>query len=190
MECSVCYCETGSACKLACGHTFCNGCIKTWYMKGTGSGCPMCRRPIYFKGFGKVREQWEAEAWETRCAEVIDQALTSAIEEAFEFCTEEGVGRRFRRMIMEGLMDDLCDVEKTARFLMSHDVSPDELEYWLLETDEYFSDRSVGKYKWIDEPEKAFATRYPKIEQGAQAGKRARARVDEWYTISIVVNMV
>jgi len=150
----------------------------------------MCRRPIYFKGFSKVRDQWEEEAWETRCSEVLDEALTATIEDAFEFCAEEGVSKRFRRIIMDGLIVDLCDIEKTARYLMSQQVSSSLLEYWLLETDTYFSDRTVGKYEWIDEPQKVFATRYPKIEQGTQEGKRARARVDEWYTISIVFNMV
>lgn len=189
MECSVCYCESGSFCNLTCGHAFCNGCIKTWYLKGTGTGCPMCRKPIHFKGFNKVRAEWDAEAWETRCTEVIDQAFTAAIEEAFEFC-ESGVSRRFRRMVMGGLMEDLCDIEKTARFLKSWEVSPDELEYWLMETDEYFSDRRINKAEWIDEPQKELATKYPRIERGAQAGKRCRARPDEWYTVSLLFSMV
>jgi hypothetical protein len=149
----------------------------------------MCRAPIHFKGFTKVREQWDEEAYETRCTEIIDAAMTEAIEEALEFCSQ-GISKRFRKMVMEGLMDDLVDIEKTARFLKSYNVSPDELEYWLMETDEYFSDRTVGKCQWYDEPKKDFTTRYPRIERGAQAGKRCRARPDEWYTISFVFNMV
>ena len=189
MECSVCYCESGSFCKLTCSHAFCNGCIKTWYLKGTGTGCPMCRAPIHFKGFAKVREQWDEEAYETRCTELLDAAMTEAIEEALEFCSQE-TSKRFRKMVMEGLMDDLGDIEKTARFLKSWEVDPEELEYWLMETDEYFSDRSIGKGSWIDEPKKEFATKYPRIERGAQAGKRCRARQDQWFTVSFIFSMV
>jgi hypothetical protein len=149
----------------------------------------MCRAPIHFKGFGKVRDEWDAEAWETKCTEVIDQAFMAAIEEAFEFCAEVK-SKSLRKMVMGSLMEDLGDIEKTARFLKSWDVSPDELEYWLMETDEYFSDRSVGKCEWNDEPQKDFATKYPRIERGAQAGKRCRARPDEWYSVSFVFNMV
>jgi len=189
MECSVCYCESGSFCKLTCGHAFCNGCIKTWYLKGTGTGCPMCRKPIHFKGFAKVRDEWDAEARETRCSEVIDQAFTAAIEEAFEFCAEVK-SKNLRKMVMDSLIEDLCDIEKTAHFLKSYEVEPDELAYWLMETDEYFSNRHIGKCSWMDEPKKEFTTKYPRIERGAQAGKRCRARPDEWYSVSFVFNMV
>jgi len=144
---------------------------------------------MYFKGFAKVKEQWDAEAWTTRCEEVIDQARMEAIEEAFEFC--EGVrSKRLRKMVLEGLMEDLMDIEKTARYLLSFEVSAEELEYWLMETDEYFSDRHLNKTAWMDEPKKEMATKYPRIERGAQAGKRCRARPDEWYTISFVFSMV
>jgi hypothetical protein len=42
----------------------------------------------------------------------------------------------------------------------------------------------------MDEPKKEFTTKYPRIERGAQAGKRCRARPDEWYSVSFVFNMV
>ena len=189
MECSVCYCESGSFCNLTCGHSFCTGCIKTWYLKGTGTGCPMCRKPIHFKGFGKVKEQWDEESLEIRCSEIIDQAMTEMIEEAFEYCNIAN-SNRVRRLVMDSLMEDLIDIEKTARFLKSWDVTPEEMEYWILEQGEYFSDRDIGKYMFVDTPDKEFMTKYPRIERGAQAGKRCRARPDEWYTISFVVSMV
>lgn len=193
MECSVCYCESGSFCTLTCGHAFCKGCIKTWYLKGTGTGCPMCRKAIHFKGFAKVREQWDEEACETRCTEVLDQAMTAAIEEAFEFCAGLPLkSKNLRKMILNSLMEDLADIEKTARFLKSWEVSPDELEYWLMETDEYFSDRHIGQYRWMDEPQKEFATKYPRIARGGgkTSSQRCRARPDEWYTLSFVFSMV
>jgi hypothetical protein len=151
----------------------------------------MCRKPIYFKGFTKVREQWDADAYATRCAEVIDDAMTSAIEEAFEFCSGlPDKSKKLRKMVLDGLMEDLGDIEKTARFLMSWEVPPGELEYWLMETDEYFSDRHIDKCSWMDEPKKEFATNYPELKIGAYPGKRCRARPDEWYTVSLVFSMV
>ena len=185
----MCYCESGSFCKLTCGHSFCKPCIKTWYLKGTGTGCPMCRKPIHFKGFSKIREQWDQESCEIRCNEIIDEAMTAVIEEAFEFCAEVG-SNRMRRIVLEGVMEDLSDIEKTARFLKSWNVSPQELEYWLLETDDYFSDRNIGKGEWLDEPPKEFAIKYPRIARSFKAGKRCRARPDEWYSVSFVISMV
>jgi hypothetical protein len=149
----------------------------------------MCRKPIHFKGFAKVREQWDADARETRIAEVIDEAMTGAIEEAFEFCAEVK-SRSLRKLVMDSLLEDLSDIEKTARFLQWYDVSPEELEYWLMETDEYFSDRSIGRCKFEDEPVKDLASRYPRIEKANKAGKRCRARQDQWFTVSFVFNMV
>jgi len=83
-ECAVCYSEAGPFCKLACEHEFCTGCIKTWYLKGSGTGCPMCRRPIYFKGFHRVREQWDEAAWETRCSEVLSEAIDQRVADYLE----------------------------------------------------------------------------------------------------------
>jgi hypothetical protein len=115
--------------------------------------------------------------------------MTEAIEEALEFCASVK-SKSLCKMVMEGLMDDLCDIEKTARFLKSWDVDPEELEYWLMETDEYFSDRSIGKCEWMDEPKKEFATKYPRIERSSKGGKRCRARQDQWFTVSFVFSMV
>ena len=80
-ECSVCYSEAGPFRKLTCNHEFCTGCIKTWYLKGSGTGCPMCRRPIYFKGFHNVRDEWDEVAWENRCADVFSAAIDQRVEE-------------------------------------------------------------------------------------------------------------
>lgn len=162
MECAVCYSETGPFRKLCCGHEFCGGCIKQWYMKGAaGASCPMCRAPVYFKGFHAVRDEWAEEQWRTKCAETIDEYRTSRIEEAFEFASV--FGPRWRRMIMNELAADLKDLDRTARFLVSEGYDAETIDYVLFETDEYFSDRRIGKAKWIDEPVKQQATRYPKM---------------------------
>ena len=185
-ECAVCYSETGPFRTLGCGHEFCSGCIKQWYLKGTGTGCPMCRRPIHFKGFAAVREEWDDEHWRHACAEAADEYRCSRIEEIFEMA--KVFGPRWRRMIMGELMDDLKEIDKTVRFLMSEGFSADSIDYVLFETDEYFSDRRIGKYRWIDEPSRPFETRYPKVtKSGAKGARRARAPDDQYETISILI---
>jgi hypothetical protein len=49
----------------------------------------MCRRPIYFSGFHKLREKWDEDAWETRCAEVLGEALQERIDEFLEVIEED-----------------------------------------------------------------------------------------------------
>lgn len=185
-ECTVCYCSEGSFRKLACGHEFCSSCIKNWYLKGTGAStsCPMCRRPIHFKGFQDVRDEWDEEAWENRCAEVFSEALDECAEEAREFA--EHFGSKMARKIMSQCIDDFKDIERTYNFLKSRDVASEDIEYVLFETDDYFSDRHLDKCVWIDEPPKESATRYPRLEVGKVSGsKRGRALRDLFEVITI-----
>jgi len=189
MECAVCYGEQGPFRKLCCGHEFCGSCIKTWYQKGTGTGCPMCRAPIYFKGFHQVRESWDEDHWRHQCVDVIDQYRTELIEDAFEFAAE------FKRastkeMIMSGLKDDLCELDKTCRFLMDEGIDPSWIDYVLNETDTYYSDRDVGKCSWIDEPWPQLATRYPKVSKSSAKGtRRCRAPDDQFETVTFLIQI-
>ena len=180
MECSVCYGECGPFQKLACGHDFCTGCVKTWYLKGTGTGCPMCRAPIYFKGFHKVRDQWNEEAWENKCDDVFGEALDERFAEAQEFA--ESFSPKWRNMIFKELFENFVEVEKTYRFLKNEGVSPEDLEdvfYW----GDYYSDRHMDKYSYLDEPRKEAV---PTVQSrgGGKGFKRSRARQDPWVTIS------
>jgi len=187
-ECAVCYSETGPFRTLGCGHEFCGGCIKQWYLKGTGTGCPMCRRPIHFKGFAAVRDAWDEEHWRNKCAEAADEYRVSRIEEIFEMA--QVFGPRWRRVIMGELMDDLKEIDKTTRFLMSEGYDAESIDYVLFETDSYFSDRNVGKYKWIDEPVKQQETRYPKVtKSGAKGARRARAPDDKYETVTFLIQI-
>lgn len=99
-ECSVCYSESGPFVKLGCSHEFCTGCVKQWYQKGTGTGCPMCRRPMYWKGFHKHRDQWNKESYEFKTGEVFMENLESYVEEALESLAEE-----------TAIIMDLSDIE-------------------------------------------------------------------------------
>ena len=188
-ECAVCYSETGPFRKLCCGHEFCGGCIKTWYLKGTGTGCPMCRAPIYFRGFHEVREEWDEEHWRNECSEVVDKYREELINEAFEFAGE------FKRAstkaaIMDELIHDLKELDRSTRYLMDEGIAAQWMEYVLYETDAYYSDRNVGKFRWIDEPVKQLETRYPKVvKSGAKGARRARAPDDQFETVTFLIQI-
>ena len=182
MECSVCYGESGPFQKLCCGHDFCTGCIKNWYLKGAaGSSCPMCRAPVYFKGFHRVRDQWNEDAQDAKCTEVFGAALDERFAEAQEFA--QAFPAKWRGRIFRELVDDFVEIEKTYRFLknegVDHEVM-DEVFYW----GDYYSDRHMNKYWYLDAPRKEFASRYPWLGQNSRSGKRARAREDPWVTVT------
>ena len=97
---------------------------------------------------------------------------------------------RWRSQIMSDLMEDLKDTEKTLRFLKSEDVASEDIEYVLLGSDDYYSDRRINKVWYIDDPPKAFETKYPWISQNrAGAQKRVRARTDPWVIVSFYVEL-
>ena len=136
MECSVCY-ETGPCRKLCCGHEFCSGCIKSWYLKGTGTGCPMCRRPIYFRGFRRVQEKWSEDAWETKCSEAFENAVENSMqnyENMLKIWPEEFHGF-FRRQAMRHLLMD----ERMFACLKACGFDAEDIDYVMNETDLYYS---------------------------------------------------
>lgn len=183
MECAVCYEECAKGCKLVCGHVFCTGCVKEWYRKGSGTGCPMCRRPMYFKGFHKAKEAWDEEAWETRCSEVLSETMDACVSEAFEMA--ECFPDEFRQEILDSALIDLREMEKTFRFLKNEGCWADEIDFVLNETNDYYSDRHLDRFKYIDEPRKEAPPKEPRCT-AARRGSRARAHPDPWYTISVV----
>ena len=78
-DCSICMCNRPN-CQLMCGHTFCRQCVKEWYVK-TGDtatcGCPVCRRPMYFRNMHKHTRAWKREKHE------------NMYDSAFEMCFDE-----------------------------------------------------------------------------------------------------
>ncbi len=148
----------------------------------------MCRRPIYFRGFHNVREEWNEDAWEARCADVFSEAIDTAFEEAKEFA--EAFPPRWRGRIMRDVIEDVIEIEKTYRYLKSEDLASDDIQYVLLYTDDYYSDRHINKWNWCDEPSKSFETRYPWLKQSrAGSQKRVRAREDPWVTVSFYIEV-
>jgi len=186
-ECSICYSEGGPFVKLSCSHEFCTGCIKTWYLKGTGTGCPMCRRAVYFKGFHSVRQQWDEDAWEHKCTETLGEAMSRSIADSFEMA--DTFKNKHRREILGELVSDLKDIEKTYRFLKYAAVSAEDIELILLDTDDYYSDRHLYKFYWPDEPIQDRATLYPYVEKSGMKSARCRALQDEWATMNLLIQI-
>lgn len=230
-ECSVCYGESGPFVKLCCSHEFCSGCIKSWYLKGTGTGCPMCRRPMYFRGFHKMQKQWDEDSWELRCADVLGEAIDERFTEFME-CLEEDCeaianenttvdaawlaldllemevepkvlfkfmneidsfrSRRqvistYRSYVMKELKTEMIRLERTYNFLKSEEVSSETIEEVLIYSNDYYSDRSINRWTWYNEPRKEFATKYPELGGGVRTGKRGRALEDVWAEMSFYI---
>lgn len=182
MECAVCYGETGPFQTLTCGHGFCCGCIKNWYTNGSGTGCPMCRRPIYFKGFHKVRDTWDEESFDNKCNEVLNKTFNADIENAIE--VSHMFPEQFRKHIVNKVMQELKETEKMFRFLVFHGCDPEEIDSFLNETDYYFSDRHVDKCSWWDDPiAKEHVTQYPMLQQAKGSRCREGQGGLEWETL-------
>ena len=98
----------------------------------------------------------------------------------------EYFGPKFRRQIMGDVMNDIQDIERTYNFLKSRDVDSDDIEYVLLETDDYFSDRHMDKCEWLDEPKKELATRYPRLKTGAPSSSTRRRALKDLFEIVTV----
>ena len=102
MECPVCYCSQAS-CKLACGHSFCSSCVKTWYIKCSDSAtpsCPMCRKKIYFRGINNKIDEWENEHRENMFQKVFEERLEELLENVniFTMSFLEHISERFQKM--------------------------------------------------------------------------------------------
>lgn len=150
-ECSVCYGECGRLRRLVCGHEFCSKCICEWYTKGAGSGCPMCRRPIYFRGLRMLRKQWDEISWREKA----DEYFAEAFDYIFEI--NEGLPKYF-------LIDDLRDLESTYQVLIEDHADLEEIEYIMYDPDEYyFSIRRFGRER--DKPYIDFIPETPPDER-------------------------
>lgn len=142
MECAVCYSDVAVPTKLVCGHVFCQECVKSWYLKGTGTGCPMCRRPVYFKGFYARKSNWENDSWYNQCQDVYGEAFDALL------C--------YRKVTVR----DLKYLESTFLCLLMEGLLPDEVDYILNDTDMYLSARLHEKVvEWYDDPIKTKVAR-------------------------------
>ena len=119
MECSVCYNDDVSTCKLVCGHEFCMSCIKKWYLKSEEEAtCPMCRQRLYFRGMRNQEEQWEKEREQGEIDNAFENCFNFVVEEVEAWKKEEAdsdepESRWFDSLLLnEYLMENLCSMEK------------------------------------------------------------------------------
>lgn len=78
----MCY-SSKASCHFYCGHSFCNTCVKEWYIKcmDTEAKCPMCRSAIYFNGMDKKVDEWEEEHWEQKFQNFFEKHLEELLED-------------------------------------------------------------------------------------------------------------
>ena len=82
MECPVCL-EDCSLIPLTCGHKFCKGCVKNWYMKGDTCTCPFCRKNLYFRGMIHVISSWSDEYDEINKDKIFSELFDEITESDF-----------------------------------------------------------------------------------------------------------
>lgn len=175
MECPVCY-ENSVNCTLVCGHKFCKSCVKTWYLKGGESGCPMCRRKVHYRRM--PIKKWNAEAEESKKETVFQESFNELLENIMEpltFDVPDGVfeipdmnpnryipvvnGDTLKIHRKNVSLTEFVELEKTYRAIKD-DCSPEELDYVLNETDEYYSDRLTHLAKRGGYSEMCFRYKY------------------------------
>ncbi len=192
MECPVCY-ENSVNCTLVCGHKFCKSCVKTWYLKGSDGGCPMCRRKVHYRRM--PTRKWREEAFENKLNEVYQESFDELIDDLLEpmqFKIGENIDENWKSEISPDRyipvvngntltiyrknvrLDEVADLEKTYRAIKDVVVDTDELDYILNETYDYYSDRRVHLNKRVY-GEAGHWYPHQKHRGGTHAGSRTHA---------------
>jgi hypothetical protein len=144
MECPVCF-EECSCTKLVCGHSICRGCIKNWSLKGCNDGCPMCRKPMYFRGCRELKKRWEEENLETKYTATFGSILDNLFLDFFE---DEDMMEFYSHV----LTWDMIEIEQTFNALKDLGYDPEDIEYLICE--EGVCSGKKQKEVWNDEPVK------------------------------------
>lgn len=152
-ECSICYEEECTHTKkLLCGHEFCVGCSKEWFLKSEDPRCPMCRRPFWFRGLS--RSSWLKEKREGN--EDPDGTFPELFDMLLEECMEHDEPSF---VIMQGLMD-LQSTYNVITKLFEFDKY--QAYYYMCEEYSYLSwARRSDKWYYVDEPIAEKPTLYP-----------------------------
>jgi len=156
----VCY-ENCANCTLVCGHKFCKSCVKTWYLKGSDGGCPMCRRKVHYRRMPVKR--WRKEAEESKKETIFQESFDELLEGVMEPIVFDIQGQsddvwiprvnlnRYTPVVNGEILTihkknvsltEFADLEKTFRAIKD-DCTLEELDYVLNDTDDYYSDRFV-----------------------------------------------
>lgn len=160
-ECPVCY-ENSVNCTLVCGHKFCKSCVKTWYLKGSEGGCPMCRRKVHYRRM--PTRKWREEAFENQRDEIYQESFDNLIDDLLtpmQFKIGDKVDESWKTHVSPDRyipvvngdiltiyrknvrLDEVADLEKTYRAIKDVVLDIEELDYVLNESYEYYSDRRV-----------------------------------------------
>jgi hypothetical protein len=97
----------------------------------------MCRRPIYFKGFHKVEEQWNEDAWETRCSEIFEHAIEDAMQDLQFMLTIWP--KDYHAFFMRKTMREFRKTERMFSAMKECGFASDDIDYVINETDVYFA---------------------------------------------------
>ena len=97
----------------------------------------MCRRPIYFRGFHKVEEQWSEDAWETRCSEVFEHSVEDEMQNLTEMLVQWP--REFHPFFTRRAMLQLKMNERMFSSLKKGGFDSEEIDCLLNDTDFYFT---------------------------------------------------
>ena len=147
-DCSICMCECGVKSKtLICKHSFCTPCIKEWFLKAEEAACPMCRGPLFFRGF---RHSGWIEAKYNKESEVMGAMIDAICDDFTDIVKEMGPhsARTMRKWAMVA-MDEIRATENTFTALKMDGYSDDDI-YDALEDGLYLSPKI--KYIYFDEP--------------------------------------
>jgi len=94
-----------------------------------------------------VQDQWDEDAWHTRCSEAFEASVENVLENFEEMKTQWPVEFHpfFRRQAMRHMLMN----ERMIRCLKDCGHTADEIDYLVNETDMYFSKSS---WQYVDEP--------------------------------------
>lgn len=138
MDCPVCFQECSTT-KMVCGHSMCRDCITRWYQKGCNKDCPMCRKPICFRGLAKLKQDWDEKNIDDKYSDVLSTCIDEMCTQGFDDGMEV-----FLPSIMR-------DISTTFNVLRELGAGPDEIDYWIMEEGLYMSERYL-KLHWYNEP--------------------------------------
>lgn len=155
MECSVCY-EANATLTIRCGHAFCKPCVLKWMTSSKEQGkpgCPMCRKPIYFKGLRKIEAQLDEERFENMYSEAMGCLIDATAEHLSEHIENipfmsSSLREWEKEILQDYAMSELKRMEET--FKTFKDM------YWMHPEDilEEIADGAVANYKRTEKSEK------------------------------------
>jgi hypothetical protein len=90
-----------------------------------------------------VEDQWNMDAWETRCSEVFEQSVEHTVQDLSETLSEWP--KEFHAFFLRNAMRELKKNERMFSCLKESGYEAEEIDYLLNETDFYFT-KMFGQY--------------------------------------------